>query len=78
MAPINISQTVLYAFCHFRLKNFSSNNLAFSSGQDFGENSGLAVYVANAIDASISWKDIRWLRRLTSLPIVVKGILRGV
>lgn len=64
--------------CHFRLKNFSSSDLAFSSGKDFGEDSGLAVYVAEAIDASINWEDIKWLRGLTSLPIVAKGILRGV
>ncbi|NXQ34211.1 HAOX1 oxidase, partial [Alaudala cheleensis] len=62
---------------HLRLKNFSSSDLAFSSGKDFGENSGLAVYVAEAIDASVSWEDIKWLRGLTSLPIVLKGILRA-
>ncbi|KFU84799.1 Hydroxyacid oxidase 1, partial [Chaetura pelagica] len=39
--------------------------------------SGLAVYVAEAIDASVNWEDIKWLRGLTSLPIVVKGILRA-
>ncbi|KFW73970.1 Hydroxyacid oxidase 1, partial [Phalacrocorax carbo] len=39
--------------------------------------SGLAVYVADAIDASINWDDIKWLRGLTSLPIVAKGILRA-
>ncbi|XP_040552876.1 hydroxyacid oxidase 1 isoform X5 [Gallus gallus] len=61
---------------HLRLKNFSSNNLDFS-GRDFGEDSGLAVYVANAIDASVNWEDIKWLRGLTSLPIVAKGILRA-
>ncbi|NXI90305.1 HAOX1 oxidase, partial [Psophia crepitans] len=59
------------------LKNFTSSDLAFSSGKDFGENSGLAVYVAEAIDASINWEDIKWLRGLTSLPIVAKGILRA-
>ncbi|NWZ21800.1 HAOX1 oxidase, partial [Asarcornis scutulata] len=62
---------------HLRLKNFTSNNLAFSSGKDFGENSGLAVYVAEAIDSSVKWEDIKWLRGLTSLPIVMKGILRA-
>ncbi|NXA41312.1 HAOX1 oxidase, partial [Eudromia elegans] len=62
---------------HLRLKNFSSDDLAFSSGKDFGENSGLAAYVADAIDASIKWEDIKWLRGLTSLPIVAKGILRA-
>ncbi|NXR66007.1 HAOX1 oxidase, partial [Rhadina sibilatrix] len=62
---------------HLRLKNFSSSDLAFSSGKDFGENSGLAVYVAEAIDATVNWEDIKWLRGLTSLPIVLKGILRA-
>ncbi|XP_005525502.1 PREDICTED: hydroxyacid oxidase 1 isoform X1 [Pseudopodoces humilis] len=62
---------------HLRLKNFASSDLAFSSGKDFGENSGLAVYVAEAIDASVNWEDIKWLRGLTSLPIVLKGILRA-
>ncbi|KFP06070.1 Hydroxyacid oxidase 1, partial [Calypte anna] len=53
------------------------SDLAFSSGKDFGENSGLSVYVAEAIDPSINWEDIKWLRGLTSLPIIVKGILRA-
>ncbi|KFW81737.1 Hydroxyacid oxidase 1, partial [Manacus vitellinus] len=46
-------------------------------GKDFGENSGLAAYVAETIDPSLNWEDIKWLRGLTSLPIVVKGILRA-
>ncbi|NWW71205.1 HAOX1 oxidase, partial [Climacteris rufus] len=75
-APISLT-LFFCVFCHFRLKNFSSSDLAFSSGKDFGENSGLAVYVAEAIDASVNWEDIKWLRGLTSLPIVVKGILRA-
>ncbi|XP_059324335.1 2-Hydroxyacid oxidase 1 isoform X1 [Ammospiza nelsoni] len=62
---------------HLSLKNFSSSDLAFSSGKDFGEDSGLAVYVAEAIDATVSWEDVKWLRALTSLPIVLKGILRA-
>ena len=34
-------------------------------------------YVTNQIDPSFGWQDIRWLRSITSLPIVLKGILRG-
>ncbi|KAB0383683.1 hypothetical protein FD755_005600 [Muntiacus reevesi] len=60
-----------------RMKNFETSDLAFSSKENFGDKSGLAAYVAKAIDPSISWEDIKWLRRLTSLPIVAKGILRG-
>ncbi|PIO31035.1 hypothetical protein AB205_0003410, partial [Aquarana catesbeiana] len=29
----------------------------------------------NTLDPSISWKDIYWLRNLTRLPIIIKGIL---
>ncbi|XP_063172168.1 2-Hydroxyacid oxidase 1 [Candoia aspera] len=62
---------------HLRMKNFETNDLAFSSEKGYGENSGLSVYVAEAIDPSISWDDLKWLRGLTSLPIVAKGILRA-
>ncbi|XP_062981383.1 2-Hydroxyacid oxidase 1 [Elgaria multicarinata webbii] len=62
---------------HLRMKNFETNDLAFSSEKGYGENSGLSVYVAEAIDPSINWEDLKWLRGLTSLPIVAKGILRA-
>ncbi|XP_069464382.1 2-Hydroxyacid oxidase 1 isoform X2 [Ambystoma mexicanum] len=62
---------------HLRMKNFQTSDLAFASDKGYGEDSGLAVYVAKAIDPSIQWDDIEWLRGLTSLPIVVKGILRA-
>ena len=44
--------------------------------QQSGE-SGLLTYFAEQIDPSLTWKDLEWLQSLTSLPIVVKGILRG-
>ena len=37
--------------------------------------SGLASYVSARWDASLSWDAISWLRSLTRLPIVLKGIL---
>jgi 4-hydroxymandelate oxidase len=38
--------------------------------------SGLAAYVSSLIDPSLSWRDIAWLRSLTDLPLVIKGIVR--
>jgi 4-hydroxymandelate oxidase len=38
--------------------------------------SGLAAYFAHLLDPSLSWRDLGWLRSLTRLPIVVKGIVR--
>ena len=37
--------------------------------------SGLASYVASLIDKSLTWDDIAWLRRNTTLKIVVKGVM---
>jgi 4-hydroxymandelate oxidase len=41
------------------------------------EKSMLARYVANRHDASLTWKDLDWLKGLTALPILVKGIVRA-
>ncbi|HET9228900.1 MAG TPA: alpha-hydroxy acid oxidase [Thermoanaerobaculia bacterium] len=38
--------------------------------------SGLAAYVATFLDPSLTWKDVAWLRSITELPILVKGIVR--
>ncbi|GJN01722.1 hypothetical protein PR202_ga19005 [Eleusine coracana subsp. coracana] len=37
--------------------------------------SALAAYYASQVDRSLSWKDIKWLKEITSLSILVKGIL---
>ncbi len=41
------------------------------------DGSGLASYIASLYDTCLTWKDLEWFRGLTSLPILVKGILRG-
>lgn len=38
--------------------------------------SGLAAYFADLLDPALSWKDIEWLRGLTRLPLVIKGLVR--
>lgn len=35
------------------------------------------LYFMDQIDSSLTWKDLEWLRSLTSLPIAVKGVLTG-
>jgi 4-hydroxymandelate oxidase len=58
-----------------RLANVpSSGSVPLPTGH--GE-SGLANHFATGIDAGITWKDVEWLRSLTKLPVVVKGIVRG-
>ena len=38
--------------------------------------SGLAAYVAELLDPSLTWDVIAWLRSITTLPVLVKGIVR--
>ncbi len=37
--------------------------------------SGLAAYVSSLFDTSLTWEALEWLRSVTSLPVLVKGIL---
>ncbi|MED6192620.1 Lactoylglutathione lyase [Stylosanthes scabra] len=57
---------------HLTLKNFESLNLG---NLDKTNDSGLAAYVAGQVDRSLNWKDVKWLQTITSLPILVKGVL---
>lgn len=41
-----------------------------------GAESGLAAYIAEKLDPSLTWKDVAWLRTVTRLPVVVKGVVR--
>jgi 4-hydroxymandelate oxidase len=42
-----------------------------------GTESGPALYSRYLFDPDLSWRDIEWLRSMTRLPVLVKGILRG-
>ena len=39
--------------------------------------SGLAAYFADLLDPGLTWSAIGWLRSITTLPVVVKGIVRA-
>ncbi|KAF3325683.1 peroxisomal (S)-2-hydroxy-acid oxidase GLO3-like protein [Carex littledalei] len=54
------------------LKNFENLDLG---KMDKANDSGLAAYAASQVDQSLSWKDVKWLQTITSLPILCKGIM---
>jgi len=54
-----------------RLANLADIPLPASEG------SSLFAYFAAQLDPSITWEDIAWLRDLSSLPVLVKGVLTG-
>jgi (S)-2-hydroxy-acid oxidase len=53
---------------HLQQGNFESND---------DTRTGEGAYLTGQIDASLKWSDLTWLRSLTSLPIVIKGIFRA-
>ncbi|XP_046818746.1 peroxisomal (S)-2-hydroxy-acid oxidase GLO1 [Vespa crabro] len=58
---------------HLRLANFEEALLNKMTTSKTG--SGLNEYVNKMFDQSLSWKDITWLKSITKLPIILKGIL---
>lgn len=58
---------------HLTMGNFTGG--AHKSGtKSAGETgSGLASYVASLIDKTLTWNDIAWVRKNTTMKIVVKG-----
>jgi 4-hydroxymandelate oxidase len=56
-------------------------HIGVSTGARLGEHhrteSALATYVTTHWDPSISWRDLEWLQSITTLPVLVKGVVRG-
>lgn len=55
-----------------QLKNFEG---LLSTAVALGKGSNLEAFAATTLDPSLSWKDISWLKSITKLPILLKGIL---
>jgi 4-hydroxymandelate oxidase len=50
---------------------------ALAAAGAHGGASALAGFVETHWDSAISWRDVEWLRSITRLPVLVKGIVRG-
>ncbi|GFS47003.1 hydroxyacid oxidase 1 [Trichonephila inaurata madagascariensis] len=63
-------------FClpaHLRLGNITQEDKSTISAST--HTSGVSAYVESSLDTSITWKDVDWIKKITSLPIILKGIL---
>lgn len=61
----------------FRMANFESLDFKASGVSTSKNQSGLNEYASSLFDKSLTWSDVKWLKSVTKLPIVVKGILTG-
>jgi 4-hydroxymandelate oxidase len=57
------------------VKNLAARGQGTVAGDAAG--SGLHSYVASFIDPAISWRDVEWLRGMTKVPLLLKGIVRA-
>jgi 4-hydroxymandelate oxidase len=59
---------------HLGLENFPATHAErHKSGSE--NDSSLARYIADMWDANLTWNDVDWLRSISPLPIVIKGVL---
>ncbi len=58
---------------HLTCANLESYN--FTEIYQADDGSGLANHVGKLHDASLTWKDIEWMRSISKLPIIVKGVV---
>ncbi len=59
---------------HLRMENVHGERATVPPS---AHDSGLAAWVAANLDPSLSWTDLAWLRSVTGLPIVLKGVVRA-
>jgi len=59
---------------HLKLANFSTDVIQSSMGSTQSE-SGLYKYTQALIDSKLTWDTIKWVKSITRLPVIVKGVL---
>jgi 4-hydroxymandelate oxidase len=59
---------------HLELGNFPAAHTAMHHTGG-GTGSSLAAYIAAQWDAGLTWDDVDWLRSISPLPVVIKGVL---
>ncbi|KAG8224306.1 hypothetical protein J437_LFUL007246 [Ladona fulva] len=60
---------------HLRLANFIGSDESQGVRNRGKKGSQLQAYVTELFDQSLTWKDIGWLKSVTKLPLILKGIL---
>jgi 4-hydroxymandelate oxidase len=59
---------------HLGLENFPATHAEQHKSTD-EPGSALARYIAQMWDANLTWNDVDWLRSISPLPVIVKGVL---
>ncbi|CAB3396538.1 unnamed protein product [Caenorhabditis bovis] len=62
---------------HLKFANFDTGASQANMPKGESGKSGFMEYVCSQIDPSLDWTTLRWIKTKTSLPIIVKGVMRG-
>lgn len=57
-----------------RLKNVEDLSHVQGEGDDADRSQGAARAISSFIDTGLNWKDIKWFRSITKMPIILKGV----
>uniref|UniRef100_A0A7S4JIJ4 L-lactate dehydrogenase (cytochrome) n=1 Tax=Paramoeba aestuarina TaxID=180227 RepID=A0A7S4JIJ4_9EUKA len=60
-----------------RHKAMYAPDLATQAGKKGAESGGTARFISQFIDPSLNWDDIKWIKSITNLPLVLKGVQVG-
>lgn len=52
------------------------SNVQHTDGSSVDRSQGAARAISSFIDPSLSWKDIPWLKSVTTMPVILKGVQR--
>ena len=58
---------------HLGLENFPSTHA--EQNKAAGQHSALARYISDMWDANLTWNDVDWLRSISPMPVIIKGVL---
>jgi len=64
---------------HLKMANFPDTDVKAESANKSNSKgkSHFSEYISSLISASLTWDDIDWLRSVTRLPVMVKGVITG-
>ena len=65
------------SFICCRMANFEALDFKGSGINQSKKESGLSEYAGSLFDPALTWKDVDWLKSVTELPLIIKGILSG-
>ena len=60
------------------MRNKFTKNADVQKGEDVNRSEGVARAISEFIDPSLCWDDITWLKSITKLPIILKGVGGGL